>query len=174
MRVRRPPAGRSLPEVVEQAIAMAAAFRARHRRLRRRCQTTPSACRPASERCSTCSPWVNPAPRLPSLFIGRGTVRTHVSNILAKLGASTRTEAAMIARDRAGPRERFLCVCHLAEAQDISISQNLPPHFCPMSDVPACPRRHHRRVPIDPITRPGTRETMKGGDGGSSNGGRLG
>jgi DNA-binding NarL/FixJ family response regulator len=34
------------------------------------------------------------------LFIGRGTVRTHVSNILAKLGASTRTEAAMIARDR--------------------------------------------------------------------------
>jgi DNA-binding NarL/FixJ family response regulator len=34
------------------------------------------------------------------LFIGRGTVRTHVSNILAKLGASTRTEAAMLARDR--------------------------------------------------------------------------
>jgi DNA-binding NarL/FixJ family response regulator len=34
------------------------------------------------------------------LFIGRGTVRTHVSNILAKLGATTRTEAAMIARDR--------------------------------------------------------------------------
>jgi predicted ATPase/DNA-binding CsgD family transcriptional regulator len=35
-----------------------------------------------------------------ALFIGRGTVRTHVSNILAKLGATTRTEAAMIARDR--------------------------------------------------------------------------
>ena len=35
-----------------------------------------------------------------ALFIGRGTVRTHVSNILAKLGASTRTEAAIIARDR--------------------------------------------------------------------------
>jgi DNA-binding NarL/FixJ family response regulator len=34
------------------------------------------------------------------LFIGRGTVRTHVSNILAKLGAKTRTEASMIARDR--------------------------------------------------------------------------
>jgi non-specific serine/threonine protein kinase len=34
------------------------------------------------------------------LFIGRGTVRTHVSNILAKLGAKTRTEAALIARER--------------------------------------------------------------------------
>jgi DNA-binding NarL/FixJ family response regulator len=35
-----------------------------------------------------------------ALYIGRGTVRTHVSNILAKLEARTRTEAAMIARDR--------------------------------------------------------------------------
>ncbi|MGH2614512.1 MAG: ATP-binding protein [Thermomicrobiales bacterium] len=35
-----------------------------------------------------------------ALFIGRGTVRTHVSNILAKLGAKTRTEASMLARDR--------------------------------------------------------------------------
>jgi DNA-binding CsgD family transcriptional regulator len=35
-----------------------------------------------------------------ALFIGRGTVRTHVSNILAKLGARTRTEASMLARDR--------------------------------------------------------------------------
>jgi len=35
-----------------------------------------------------------------ALFIGRGTVRTHVSNILAKLNAKTRTEASMIARDR--------------------------------------------------------------------------
>ncbi len=33
------------------------------------------------------------------LFIGRGTVRTHVSNILSKLGARTRTEASMLARD---------------------------------------------------------------------------
>ena len=33
-----------------------------------------------------------------ALFIGRGTVRTHVSNILGKLGAATRTEAADIAR----------------------------------------------------------------------------
>lgn len=35
-----------------------------------------------------------------ALYIGRGTVRTHVSNILAKLGAKTRTEASMLARDR--------------------------------------------------------------------------
>ena len=35
-----------------------------------------------------------------ALYIGRGTVRTHVSNILAKLDARTRTEAAIIARDR--------------------------------------------------------------------------
>jgi DNA-binding CsgD family transcriptional regulator len=34
------------------------------------------------------------------LNIGRGTVRTHVSHILAKLGARSRTEASMIARDR--------------------------------------------------------------------------
>jgi predicted ATPase/DNA-binding CsgD family transcriptional regulator len=35
-----------------------------------------------------------------TLYIGRGTVRTHVSNILTKLDARTRTEAALIARDR--------------------------------------------------------------------------
>ncbi len=42
------------------------------------------------------------------LFVGRGTVRTHVSNILAKLGARTRTEAAALAREQgliAGPGE---------------------------------------------------------------------
>ena len=33
-----------------------------------------------------------------ALFIGRATVRTHVSNILAKLGAKTRTEAAAVGR----------------------------------------------------------------------------
>jgi DNA-binding CsgD family transcriptional regulator len=35
-----------------------------------------------------------------ALFIGRGTVRTHVSNILGKLGARTRTEASALARER--------------------------------------------------------------------------
>ena len=33
-----------------------------------------------------------------ALFIGRGTVKTHVSTILGKLGAKTRTEAALLAR----------------------------------------------------------------------------
>jgi ATP/maltotriose-dependent transcriptional regulator MalT len=35
-----------------------------------------------------------------ALFIGRGTVNTHVSNILAKLGAKSRTEATTIAHRR--------------------------------------------------------------------------
>ena len=33
-----------------------------------------------------------------ALFISRGTARIHVSNILGKLGARTRTEAADLAR----------------------------------------------------------------------------
>ncbi len=33
-----------------------------------------------------------------ALFIGTGTVRTHVSNVLAKLGVATRREAAALAR----------------------------------------------------------------------------
>ena len=32
-----------------------------------------------------------------ALFIGRGTVKSHVVHILAKLGATSRTEAAAIA-----------------------------------------------------------------------------
>jgi DNA-binding NarL/FixJ family response regulator len=35
-----------------------------------------------------------------ALFISRGTTKIHVSNILAKLGARTRTEAADLARRR--------------------------------------------------------------------------
>ena len=35
-----------------------------------------------------------------ALFIGRGTVKTHVVNILAKLDAGSRTEAAAIAYQR--------------------------------------------------------------------------
>ena len=35
-----------------------------------------------------------------ALFIGRGTVKTHVVNILAKLDAHSRTEAAAIAHRR--------------------------------------------------------------------------
>jgi DNA-binding CsgD family transcriptional regulator len=35
-----------------------------------------------------------------ALFIGRGTVRNHVSHIFAKLGAKTRTEAADLAERR--------------------------------------------------------------------------
>ena len=87
--------------MVEQAIAMAAAF--------------PSTSSPARTSLPEDAFGLSPRERevlhmlalgksnpqiAEDLFIGRGTVRTHVSNILAKLGASTRTEAAMIARDR--------------------------------------------------------------------------
>jgi DNA-binding NarL/FixJ family response regulator len=34
-----------------------------------------------------------------SLFLSSGTVRNHVSTILGKLGARTRTEAAALARE---------------------------------------------------------------------------
>ena len=101
--LREAAAGRalSLPEVVARAIAMAAAF--------------PSASSPAQAPPPDDAFGLSPReqevlhmlalgksnPEIAEmLFIGRGTVRTHVSNILAKLGASTRTEAAMLARDR--------------------------------------------------------------------------
>jgi predicted ATPase/DNA-binding CsgD family transcriptional regulator len=100
---RETAAGRalSLPEVIAQAIAIAAAF--------------PSASSPAQAPPPDDAFGLSPReqevlhmlalgksnPEIAEmLFIGRGTVRTHVSNILAKLGASTRTEAAMLARDR--------------------------------------------------------------------------
>ena len=41
--------------------------------------------------------WTNPEIAA-ALFIGRGTVRTHASNILAKLDAGRRTEAVSVAR----------------------------------------------------------------------------
>ncbi len=37
------------------------------------------------------------SPENEALYIGRGTIKTHVSNILAKLGAASRTEASAIA-----------------------------------------------------------------------------
>jgi predicted ATPase/DNA-binding CsgD family transcriptional regulator len=100
---REAAAGRALPlpEVVERALALAAAFPS---------PSSPDRA-PLPDDAFGLSPREHEVLRMLALgksnpeiaemlFIGRGTVRTHVSNILAKLGATTRTEAAMIARDR--------------------------------------------------------------------------
>jgi DNA-binding CsgD family transcriptional regulator len=100
---REAAAGRALPlpEVVERALALAAAFPS---------PSSPDRA-PLPDDAFGLSPREHEVLRMLALgksnpeiaevlFIGRGTVRTHVSNILAKLGASTRTEAAMLARDR--------------------------------------------------------------------------
>ncbi len=100
---REESAGRTLPlvEVVREAIAVAEAFASDGSAPRSR---TPGELAGLSLReeevlrllvVGKSNPQIAEA-----LFIGRGTVRTHVSNILAKLGARTRTEASMLARDR--------------------------------------------------------------------------
>jgi DNA-binding CsgD family transcriptional regulator len=91
----------SLPEVVAQATAVAAAVPS----------TSSAAETPLADDAFGLSPREHEVLRMlalgksnpeiaEALFIGRGTVRTHVSNILAKLEVKTRTEAAMVARDR--------------------------------------------------------------------------
>jgi DNA-binding CsgD family transcriptional regulator len=92
----------SLPEVVEQAIAMAAAFTSRSSPTQALSPDDTFGLSPREREVLHMLAQGKSNPEIAAaLFIGRGTVRTHVSNILAKLGASTRTEAAMIARNRA-------------------------------------------------------------------------
>ncbi|MDQ3695555.1 MAG: response regulator transcription factor, partial [Chloroflexota bacterium] len=95
---REAAAGRalSLPEVVAEAAALAAGL------------TATAASPAAPDDAFGLSPRERDVLRLlvagrsnpeiaDTLFIGRGTVKTHVSNILAKLGAASRTEASAIA-----------------------------------------------------------------------------
>jgi predicted ATPase/DNA-binding CsgD family transcriptional regulator len=91
----------SLPEVVAQAIAMATAFPSTSSQAEAPLPDDASGLSPREREVLSMLALGKSNPEIAdALFIGRGTVRTHVSNILAKLGASTRTEAAMIARDR--------------------------------------------------------------------------
>ena len=166
---REAAAGRalSLPEVVAQAIAMAAAFpstviagtgalagrrlRSVAPRARGAPHARPGEIQPRDRRGAVHRPRHRPHPRL-----------QHPGQARRQHAHRSRDDRS---RSRAPVSRAPLHLCQVAEAPSAASSRNLPPHFCPMSDVPARPRRHHRRVPIDPITRPGTRETMKGCDG---------
>lgn len=100
---REESAGRTLPliEVVREAIAVAEAFASDGDAPRSRTAGELAGLSPREQEVLLLLAVGKSNPEIAdALFIGRGTVRTHVSNILAKLGARTRTEASMLARDR--------------------------------------------------------------------------
>ena len=60
--------------------------------------TTPRPDAARARRCCACSPRAAPTGRSPTaLFVSPRTATTHVANILAKLGADSRTAAAAYA-----------------------------------------------------------------------------